>query len=339
MISKIFKSKYFNMVYLLALFVLVGVWKYLESYSESLNIIYGFAETREIEINMDHELEVIRINVVPGQYVKANELLVEVRNLGTNLNIKSKLSEIKVLEAKEQQWIDEQKLKISKLESERNVKLNSLDLEIKRANSEFEYRKSLWKGLGNNAQQDKDNYNPLLLEANRLEQEYASEKSAFDMEIKEIKSLIANRNSPYRREIEEIKDEVEYYMKKSERYNIMAPHDGLVGNVHCQEGEFIDSFQPIISFYEPNPLQVRAYLSENNLLEVSLGDSALVRAINNNTQPIGGKIIGFGSRIVEIPQRMRKIPDIKTYGRELVIEIPKSHLIQNEKVIVTLIHK
>jgi hypothetical protein len=50
-------------------------------------------------------------------------------------------------------------------------------------------------------------------------------------------------------------------------------------------------------------------------------------------------VIGMGHRIVEIPERLRKIPEIKTYGREVLIQIPSDNkFLQKEKVVLTFIH-
>jgi hypothetical protein len=35
-----------------------------------------------------------------------------------------------------------------------------------------------------------------------------------------------------------------------------------------------------------------------------------------------GRVSGLGQCVVEIPERLRKIPELKTYGREVLIEIP-----------------
>ena len=49
-------------------------------------------------------------------------------------------------------------------------------------------------------------------------------------------------------------------------------------------------------------------------------------------------ITGLGSRIVEIPDRLRKNPDLKTYGREVLISIPPTNFfLQKEKVILNLL--
>jgi hypothetical protein len=48
-----------------------------------------------------------------------------------------------------------------------------------------------------------------------------------------------------------------------------------------------------------------------------------------------GVISGLGHRIIEIPERLRKIPELRTYGREVLIEIPNNnHFLQKEKVLL-----
>ena len=47
--------------------------------------------------------------------------------------------------------------------------------------------------------------------------------------------------------------------------------------------------------------------------------------------------MGMGSRIIEIPDRLRKNPTFKTYGREIQVEIPSDNqFLQKEKVILKL---
>ena len=52
-----------------------------------------------------------------------------------------------------------------------------------------------------------------------------------------------------------------------------------------------------------------------------------------------GVVKTLGSRIVEIPPRLRKIKELKTFGREIIIEIPSDNpFLQKEKVILNLVY-
>jgi hypothetical protein len=66
-----------------------------------------------------------------------------------------------------------------------------------------------------------------------------------------------------------------------------------------------------------------------------MGDPFLIRSAVDPTQTCEGVVTGLGSRVVEIPGRLRKIPEVKIYGREVVVSIPAENpFIQREKVMM-----
>jgi len=109
----------------------------------------------------------------------------------------------------------------------------------------------------------------------------------------------------------------------------------LIGNILCKEGENISSFSTLINFYERNPTLVKGFVHESLILEVQEGDSLVVSSTLHPEQKTSGEVIGLGSRIVEIPERLRKMPELKTYGREVLIRIPSNNnFLQKEKVML-----
>jgi len=122
--------------------------------------------------------------------------------------------------------------------------------------------------------------------------------------------------------------------------DILAPSDGLIGNIPCKEGENFPSFKTFINFYERNPTIVKGFVHESLILQVKVGDSLLVSSTLHPEQHITGIVTGLGSRIVEIPERLRKMPDIKTYGREVLIAIPaENNFLQKEKVMLNSLNE
>jgi multidrug resistance efflux pump len=337
--SKIIYSKYFNLIYIVAIIIAIGLWKYLSDYQDSPLIFYGFAETQETEINMDQPLEIIKVYVVPGQSVKQGDLIAEVRNAKTDMNIEALYHKIEVLELEEKNWLSENTGDYLGLEAEKMSELNEISQEMESIKAELAYKKDLWNGLRYvKPDSSSNNFDPLEYELALLQKLYTSKEHEYDVMIKSKKELASTQVSPYRKEIEEIQSEINYYKLQSERYSITAPHDGLIGNVHCKEGEFEDAFETLISFYEENPTQVKGYVNENYILHVALNDTFLITSMKDQTLSYKGVLVGLGTRIVEIPSRMRKIPELRTYGREVVIEIPKDNeLLQKEKVVLELI--
>ena len=74
---------------------------------------------------------------------------------------------------------------------------------------------------------------------------------------------------------------------------------------------------------------------ESLILQVKTGDSLLVASSLHPSHQIIGVVLGLGSRIVEIPSRLRKTPELKTYGREVLVQIPANNpFLQKEKVML-----
>jgi hypothetical protein len=93
----------------------------------------------------------------------------------------------------------------------------------------------------------------------------------------------------------------------------------------------------MITFYDESPTLVIGYIHEEHMLKVNMNDTI---TIFSTTRP-GIENIGIvrtrGSRIVEIPPRLRKIKEFITYGREIIIEIPPDNpFLQKEKVTLNL---
>ena len=91
----------------------------------------------------------------------------------------------------------------------------------------------------------------------------------------------------------------------------------------------------MISFYEQTPKMVVAYVHESLILQIKVGDSLQVMSSLHPDEQCRGRVSGLGHRVVEIPERLRKLPEVKTYGREVLIEIPpENNFLQKEKVLL-----
>ena len=114
---------------------------------------------------------------------------------------------------------------------------------------------------------------------------------------------------------------------------VTAPMDGLIGNIFCKEAEHISSYKTLLTFYEPHSGIIKGYVHEDLTLQVAIGSQFRVSSLKDDSKYYDGKVVGLGSRIVEIPARLRKVADLKTYGREVLIEIEKNNtFLQKEKV-------
>lgn len=328
-----------NPVYFLAI---AGIWFIYKSLSELKTTplsFHGFAENAETEINLDYDVEVTKVLVVPGQAVKQGEVLLEVKNIKLAQDIINNNQEINILRAEKKAWVEEEQGKLKTLELNKESDLAGLKQDIEQYKTEINYLKQLWQGLKTIPDSLNLSFLNLDKKISEKELEIIQKTNYYDTQINVLKQSIKYGQNPYLQQEIKLSSANDYTGQRIQKLKILAPHDGLIGNVHCSEGEFIDAFSPLITYYEPNPTQVKAYVLENQAFQVNLRDTFKIISVRDENLQYEGILIGLGSRIVEIPERMRKIPEIKSYGREVVIQVPSDNrLIQKEKVRLQPVH-
>ncbi|MEM6319895.1 MAG: hypothetical protein AAF960_19645, partial [Bacteroidota bacterium] len=198
---------------------------------------------------------------------------------------------------------------------------------------------SLYKDLQNVTPAEKT-YSPTEIKIAALEKEKATIRRKISLEITNLRSEISLGENPYQAEIRRLEAEKKFdQANKKIPLQMEAPTDGVIGNIYCKEAEHIPSYKTLVSFYEPNPSLVKGFVQEDLILHVALQDSFLVRSTKDPVATCYGIVTGLGSRIIEIPERLRKIPTMKTYGREVLVSIPKTNnFLQKEKVILEFLN-
>jgi len=325
--------KKLNWFYIALLMIAFGlVWFFLPR-QESDVAFFGFAESLETEINYNYPVLVEEILVTPGQQIDKDSPLIrlsrrsakeemqqqnfEISTLRTEMNsFKQKQASEKldiVIKYQEDaadldKEVQNLKLKIERLNNLKAKLFNQDTLEIKTLQTSLSLLQSQRSRL------DVDHEQRLTA----LETETNAANSTF---LSEIKTLEAARDFEIDHKIQSIL--------------VKAPQAGLIGNINCREGEHSEAFKTLMTFYEPHSTLVKGYVHEESILEIGSDVSFEVSSLIKTDVRYKGKLIGMGSRIVEIPPRLRKFAQVKTYGREITIEIPSDNIfLQKEKVSV-----
>ncbi len=299
---------------------------------------YGFAETNETEINYNHPVMVDRIHVTPGQYVTKGTTLLNISRIATKETLADQDYRISELLAEEAIWQQEKQNEIQVLRAERQIQLEALEAELATLKQELVYQRSLANEL-TTLETTEASYQPLLDKIAATERERTLRQESYDLRMRALENKKRVGNSPYREQIIRLKAELQFDEDNRIRpITVTAPADGLVGNVQCKEAEHISSFQTLLSFYEPHPHFVRGYVHEDLSLQVSVGDVFRIKSLKDESIAYEGRVTGLGSRIIEIPVRLRKMPEVPTYGREVTVKIsPENAFLQKEKVALELV--
>jgi len=334
--------KKFNLIYFVAIMICILLLYSLFFKADNSVTFYGFAENKETEISMDNGIEVEEIFVTVGQKVEKGDSLLNVVSATLPLKISDTEYKIEELETKYNLWKSGLDWKISQYKIELNENTGKIQSQIDQLNAELENNKKLSKTIKSIDSDPNTNYeivNPTLIKLEALNEALKHTKGIINTQLNNLKSERFADNNPLLSEIRALEVQLTHYQERKKEEVIIAPTNGLIGNVHCKEGEKISSFGALISFYEESPTLVVGYIHEELILKIKINDSIGIFSSSRPDIQNKGIVKTLGSRIVEIPPRLRKIKELKTFGREIIIEIPPENpFLQKEKVILNLIY-
>ena len=332
-ISKTIMKRRINIVYIFAILVGLLLWRISGNFQRESLVFYGFAENKETEINAEYPVEVKSIFVTTGQKVKAGTVLADTEQADLPKKQEEALFKIQELKAEKAEEASRIKAQINQIKARITMKKGEIESEIALLRRKAEQNRKLLKDLGNSGEGES------LTEARiaALNREKSLIITPLEVEIDKLKAELRSSGIPRDAQIESLENEIDFYKNKTEKFALTAPSDGLIGNIHVKEAEFVPSFRTLITFYEENPTLVQGFVHESMILKVAVGDSLDVVSSLHEKESCRGVVTGLGSRIVEIPSRLRKMEEIKTYGREILIKIPRDNsFLQKEKVILKL---
>lgn len=320
--------------------ILIGIFLLIISlhYKRQSDAIVAQVEPEKVAISFQKPVKIKSIYVMPGQEVKAGELLMELErpdllyDLDILTNQRSALLQEKML------FLDNinSQIQLAKLERLSETKEIDEDINLLKARqqqttdiiSSFETLEDVDKTRIN----DQTNLTDLKIEA--LERQKNQILSVYDQKIRQLEDRKQNEIEIYNLRLERLQKEENQLSEEKTYLKNYAPLDGTIGDVYAQSGELISPYETIISIYEEHPKMIKAYMNEKNKYQLEVGDQVLVES-SNRSYSIDGKVAEIGSRITSYPTRLLIDPEMKLWGQEIFIEIPPDNFFLNgEKVYV-----
>ena len=301
----------------------------------SVTAFYGIAETPASEVNFNYPIEVRGIYVRAGDRVDSGAVLLVVDRARARETLADQDFRIERLRA--QQARDEQRVEASlhALATAHEDALAELARERAEVDAERDYRRRLVESVGgDDAAAD---YRPLDARLAELDAARARATDAYARRRADLERERELVTRPAAAEAARLAAERDFdAAQASVRFEIRAPGSGVVGAVHVKPGEHKSAFAPLVTFYEPTPNQVLSYVHEDKLLDARLGDEVSVMSLAHPDYTARGTVTGLGSRIVSVPERLRRLPEVAVYGREVIVSLPPDNpFLQQEKVELT----
>jgi len=309
--------------------LLLTLYYFSKQFSLSHREYYGEAEARQTEINLDQDVLVTAIYAATGLKVNKGDtlLLVENRSLDENivqLDFQRKGTEAEI--AMEKAGTD---TKILALQQEKQTALAELQTKYKTAKAEVEFFRQL---AGSDAKSPLSGHpNQALLQS--LQEEMQKIGQEYDKQMEHLRKL---KQKPIRGtwQAEQLNRSRQYLREHKQAFVVTAPYDGIIGNINVRKGEYVKSYTSLITFMESNPTEVHGYVPEKYTVNIRAGDTVMVASRYHPDINDYGIIKAIGNRVVEIPEKFSKIPDLKMYGIEVFIQIPTPNPFFHKEIIL-----
>lgn len=325
--------KRINLFYLVLLLLGLGLVLIFSAGQDEKASFFGLAESRATEINYNYPVVVDSILVKEGQFVQQGQQLLMLSRRQAKETMADQAYRVSELQAEAALWREKTQSELSRAQLQRQAKIAELNRKRAEVSTEIAQKKSLFEGL-QTIQEPISSYDQLDQAIVNIDDEIDEVSKLYDLRIKGLEQELMYGKSPYSAQIQRhIAEEAFNEAQKIQPITVIAPTDGLVGNINCKRAEHISSYTSLLTFYEPHSSIVKGFVHEDLTLQVKMGQSFVVSSLKDPSISYQGTVIGLGSRIVEIPSRLRKIEAFKAYGREVLIEIPVNNIfLQKEKV-------
>lgn len=335
-----FKFNFIYLVFLVGVLFFVPITKKLVSHPEEF---YGIAENQIRSINLQYPVEIREINVVLGQKVDSGQVLA--RLYRTDLPIKLNDINYEIRELQVKRWIDieHQQAEVTKLEAKRTATRITYDQKIAQTETEYAAQAKVLASIKSIDLETAKNNGTADIHQQKiqtLKKEKELEIKQIEAELAQIQSQIQNAQAPIDLRIKKLEGELELIKKQEAELELYAPQAGIVGQLDFMPGEKLTAYTVIMRIYGTHPDVVTTYIGDGRLAEIKLGDTLTVSSINQPDYQVSGVVQGLGTRIKELPERLRRIPDLKAWGREVQLQIPfNNSFLQGEKVKVTMVRR
>lgn len=309
-----------------------------------LESFHGIADTKEMVIRAEFGVEIKKMRITPGQRVFTGDTLVEMRSPEIELKISEYTHLVNEMRTRSKTQANLSKAEMKALKSEQEARIIEIRSELQQLESQYAINRELIQKLRSVKDNDSTSVavntnNPTLIRIRNLKEELARLDRSNTIMDENLRSQISYGVDPLKDQLEQYSDQLRLYTELNKKLFITAQSDGIVGAVFYKEGEKVSAFDSIATIHSESPSFVLGYIHENIYSSVSLGQSVTVRSLADKKHQVSGKVIGVGTRIVEYPLRLRKVPEVVMWGREVTIRIPeKNQFLLGEKVLIRLDH-
>jgi len=309
----------FNLIYIFWVLAMIGLY-FIKQHitSQSLVSFFGSTESESVIIQSELDGQISSILIRPGSYVQKGDTLFVLQAVELNKKLKEQLLQINQLRNADrfERVLLEQEERITAVQYD--GRLNELKTELKELEGKQGFQDKLKEsllGAGHSQAGDVQiQIDGLRKQIEKIELEKYEKLNILGRELSKKTGL--NQGL-----VEQHRSELDYLNEKTGLLYVRASLSGFVEDFKLQTGDFISSKANLVTITPKKPLKVRGFIPESSDLEFTHG--SMVRLVSSLRPMVSdsGRIVYCNPRVVELPTRLRKNPEIKAWGREIYIDL------------------
>lgn len=318
---------------------IIGIASITRLYHGETSSFLGVAEASETSISVESGTEIVKIPVLTGQAVKIGDTLVQLRRPELSLRISELVRELEGHQGKSGLTEADIERRLSEVRTTADAKRHQLNFEIERLREEYTRNRDLalrLQSLPAGAVPPADTNDAMWRRIRSMERELQMVKNSERDQVSLLQGSRGLQRTSGEAEREAMRRELDMLRQEEARLVILSREDAVVATVFFRDGEKVSPFAPILTLSPHSPSLVRGYIHERVYNRVGIGDSVDVYSTGERTRRVRGKVVGMGSRIIEFPIRLRKMPEMLVWGREVTVRIsPKNSFLLGELVTIS----
>ena len=326
----------FNILYLLFPAALAACfWIASDFQYQSINSFFGIAESEPRSLNFDHDIAVREVFVKTGDLVKKGDTLATFYRAELDEQSLENWSELRLTET-------ERAAEFSILEKEKELVRTRLSADARELQAEISllitedslntlFRGSVYSDLkpaGNKMVADK-------IAARRKQIDDLQKNAAEEIRILESKqaalgAVASVRNESTRAAQKQLESE-------KNRLFLVAPIDGYVETVLVARNALVEAFTELMKINPQVPNTVIGFIHEASDAPLAVGQEVELVSFNRPEVKCSGRITSINPKMTELPLRLRKFIEMRSWGREVFIGLPQDNRFYiSEKITINL---
>lgn len=326
----------FNILYLLFPAALAACfWIASDFQYQSVNSFFGIAESEPRSLNFDHDIAVREVFVKTGDLVKKGDTLATFYRAELDEQSLENWSELRLTET-------ERAAEFSIIEKEKELVRTRLSADARELQAEISllitedslntlFRGSVYSDLkpaGNKMVADK-------IAARRKQIDDLQNNAAEEIRILESKqaalgAVASVRNESTRAAQKQLESE-------KNRLFLVAPIDGYVETVLVARNALVEAFTELMKINPQSPNTVIGFIHEASDAPLAVGQEVELVSFNRPEVKCSGRITSINPKMTELPLRLRKFIEMRSWGREVFIGLPQDNRFYiSEKITINL---